>query len=419
MIVVVGAGICGLLSAYYLAEQGQDVLVLDSESDAGQVCSHANAGLVAIGHAESMANPGAIIDLGRALIGQSGAIKVSRFPDAELMRWGLAFLWQCRASKSNRNTQAIQSLAKLSATLLNEIETKHELEYHQSHKGAVYLFKDAKALARRKAVLRKIAPEIEFIEQSQVGEYLPGLATSERDEFVGGFYSSIDFNGDCHAFILSLKNYLKNKVQFRFDAEVTSIKVECDRVTGVTANEEFITCDQLVLASGNATPAMMKPLGIWPKIYPIKGYSLSYQLKRGAGGELGGPETCGIDETELVSFSRLGDQLRITGFAEFDGHDLSPKQQYFDRLRAYAETMFGGDIGGVSKTWTCQRPSTPSSLPYLGNCRSIENLWLNAGHGQLGWTLSAACGLILSEAILGKNQSMAQVSHTAPWFNGC
>ncbi len=419
MIITIGAGIAGSLSAYYLARQGYEVLVIDQEAGPAMACSHANAGIIAVSHAQAWAKPAAVKDIAKALLGLSPSVKVSRILDPELITWGLAFLRQCTRVRAQTNSAALAKLASYSAGLTKEIGNEEGLTYHQTDKGTLYLYQDEDELEKRHQQLLALNPNTERFDMDVIVEHMPTL-TRVHDKFAGGFHSTGDATGDCHRFAEEINAASRRMgARFQFNTTVKSILTTSGKVTAIETDQSTYECDKLVVSAGNGCPALLEPLGIKPLIYPVKGYSLTFPVKNNESSLL--PETTpgAIDETELVSFSRLGDHVRLTGFAEFAGHDLSHNDKHFDYLRNYAITLFGDDIdASAPRYWTCLRPSTPSSRPYLGQCRDIENLYINAGHGQLGWTMSAGTGKLLGQLIQGEKTDLSNVSTEASWLNG-
>lgn len=416
MIIVVGAGIAGSLTAYYLTRLGYEVLVIDQESAAAMACSHANAGIVAISHAQAWAKPSALKDISLALFGLSPSVKVSTLRDPDLITWGLAFLRECTPSRAERNSQMLARLSTYSATLIKDIEDEESLAYSQTHQGTLYLYQDEAELSQRFELLSRQHTQTRLLSPNDLAELHPALAGVQH-RFAGGFHSPGDFTGDCCEFAQAINDISATRgATFQFDTRVRRLHLEDGRIRSIETDRGVYDCDHLVVAAGTGCPALLRPLGIKPLIYPVKGYSLTFPVNRP---EMPQSMPGAIDETELVSFSRLGDRVRLTGFAEFAGHNLDHNDKHFGYLKNYAQALFGDDIDhDKPQYWTCLRPSTPSSLPYLGQCRHIDNLWLNAGHGQLGWTMSAGTGKLLAQSIHGDAPDIHRVSIKADWLNG-
>lgn len=414
-IAVVGAGIIGVTTAYHLARAGHRVTVIDRAAGPAETCSFANAGIIAVGHAESWAGPAAPRQMLRALSGRDPSVKVSRLMDPALWRWGLGFLRNCSATAHQRNSDAMLRLARLGRNTLQQMEAELGFAFAQGHDGAVYLYTSAQQYAAR--LQGPVDGETGFAACSaeQLIEMDPALRAF-AGTLQGGLVSGVDSKGDCRAFTLQLADWLGREkgVRFRFGCTVTGIERDAHRATALLTDHGRIDCAQIVLAAGVATPELLRPLGLRASIYPVKGYSATYPILDPSRI----PARPFVDETSLLAVTRLDDRLRVTAIAEFAGHDNRVRPDRLAYLDDYVRRHFKGavDLDGASH-WAGLRPTTPSGRPYLGQLKPVPNIWINAGHGQLGWTMSAGAGLVLANQIAGQASGLGAISEQAGWLN--
>ncbi len=416
-VIVLGAGVAGVLTAYHLSRRGHRVLVVDSAAAPAQGCSHGNAGIIALGHAQAWAGPSAPKAMALALLGLNPALRISTLRDPALWRWGLHFLANCTRGAHARNSGKLLKLSSYSASLLREIEEREEIDYDQRHNGALYLFKNRRQYEERTARIRDDPAASDMFQLLGVDELLslePALR-GMADLLVGGLLSKKDSSGDCHRFTSRLAQTLiaDASAGFRFDCTVTNLLLRDGRIVEVETTGGSLPCGAVVVAAGTGTPSIMRKVGISPLIYPVKGYAATYPIIRPDAV----PEFPAVDETDLVAFSRFGNQLRLTGIAELAGGDAGLRKDRAAALDAYAARVFGSAVDiGNARHWAGLRPSTPSSPPYLGKVRGFENLWINAGHGQLGWTMAAGAGRILADLMENRMPEVSGVSARANWL---
>jgi len=235
------------------------------------------------------------------------------------------------------------------------------------------------------------------------------------DQFTGGIFSPGDSVGDCRDFARRVATALTERfdVQFQFETGVTGFNHQAGRIAAVNTDKGPIKAEAVVLATGVATPSLTAPLGFRPNIYPVKGYSGTWHIQDPARI----PQLPFVDETQLVAVASYGGRLRVTALAEFAGHDTTLPPEQTALLHYYVARTFGDAVNVQSaEYWTGLRPSTPSGPPYLGRIHGIENLWINAGHGQLGWTMAAGCADLIATRLLGRTTKLNGVSATAGWL---
>lgn len=416
-VIVLGAGVAGVLTAYHLARRGHQVLAVDGAAAPAMGCSHGNAGIIALGHAQAWAGPSAPKSMAQAFLGRDPALRISTFRDPALWRWGLHFLANCTADAHARNSAKLLKLSRYSASLLREIEEREEIGYHQRHAGALYLFKNRRQYEERAALVRNDPAASGIFRLLGVDELLslePALR-GIAGGLAGGMLSEKDSSGDCRQFTSRLVQSLiaDGSAGFRFGCAVTGLRTHGGRIAAVETADGPLSCEAVVVAAGAGTPSIMRKVGISPLIYPVKGYAATYPIIRPDAV----PEFPAVDETDLVAFSRFGNRLRLTGIAELAGDDPVIRRDRTEALDAYAAQAFGDAVDiGKAHHWAGLRPSTPSSPPYLGKVRGFENLWINAGHGQLGWTMAAGAGRVLADLMEGRTPEVRGVSARAGWL---
>ncbi|MDF2140903.1 FAD-dependent oxidoreductase [Paenirhodobacter sp. CAU 1674] len=411
-IVVIGAGVIGTMTARALAKRGRRVTVIERLPGPAQLCSRGNAGIMAVGHAKAWAEPAAIPALGQALLGRAPGIRVTRLMDPALWRWGVEFLRHCTTAANKVNTDKERRLSRYSRDMLQAAEAEMGLPAATWHAGALYLFQDA-AQFRNYAAKVGAGAEITALSRDDLIAREPGLAAM-RDRLAGGLLSRIDSVGDCHLFTGRTAAWAaENGVEFRYDTDVTGFARANGRITAVQTDAGPIACAGVVLATGVETPDLTRPLGFAPAIYPVKGYSGTWRITDPAGV----PKLPFVDETELLAVANYGDRLRVTAIAEFAGRDRSLPADRVKLLDAYVRRSFGAAVDlDHPEFWTGLRPTTPAGPPYLGRVRRFENLWINAGHGQLGWTMSLGAAETLAQAMAGEPPALRDVSSRARWL---
>lgn len=415
--VIVGAGVIGVMTAYALAKRGHTVTLIDRLSGPAELCSHGNAGIAAVGHSSAWAEPSAIPAIARALVGREPKVRITTLWDPELWRWGVHFLRHCTPAAHRRNSDKLQRLSQFSCALIKPIEAAMQLPADTREGGALYLFQDTAQFKAHIAAFADHGPggDQEVLDRDQVLAYEPGLMRM-ADTIAGGLLSRPDISGDCKRFTTRTQEYLSatGKVDFRFETDVTGFRRDGRRIVAVQTDRGDVPCKQVVFATGVETPDITAPLGFKPLIYPVKGYSSTWRIldpKRV-------PQMPYIDETELLSVANYGDRMRVTATAEFAARDKSLPQDRLQVLRDYVQRAFGDAVHPEAlEYWTGLRPSTPDGPPYLGRVRVLDNAWINAGHGQLGWTMSFGSGEVLAQALSGETPALSNISAQASWLD--
>ena len=403
-VLVLGAGVVGTTSAWYLARAGHQVTVVDRQPVPGNETSFANGGQISVSHAEPWANWHMLPRVFKWL-GREDAPLLWRWrADPAQLSWGLRFLAECLPGRTRRNIAAIVALALYSRRQLQALRRELDLHYDQLERGILHIYTEAGEFAHATGtagVMREFGLDRRSVDADECIAIEPALS-DVRHLLVGGDYTASDESGDAHQFTRALAERAQQAgVKFRLDSTVDRINTENGKVSGVMVSDakgsEELTADAYVVALGSYSPLLLKPLGIDLPVYPAKGYSATLNLADDAHA----PSVSLTDDERKIVFSRLGNRLRIAGTAEFNGYNLDINAERCAALMARTRTLFPRLATlGEPEFWTGLRPVTPSSLPFIGRT-PFSNLWLNTGHGTLGWTLSCGSGAALADLISG------------------
>lgn len=402
-VIVIGAGVIGTTTAWYLAAAGHEVTVVDRQPGAGQETSFANGGQISVSHAEPWANPAAPWKVLKA-IGKEDAPLLFRLRlDPELLRWGVGFLGECTAKRTRANIRAIVNLASYSRDCLKQLRVDTDIEYDQLCRGILHFYTDErefKAAAMAAELMRDFGLDRRPVDAAECVRIEPALS-DVRNMMVGGHYTPSDESGDAHKFTRNLAELAKARgVRFELGTPIARLRGSAAAIEGVERyNGECLKADAYVVACGSFSNALLAPLGLALPIYPAKGYSATFTLDEG---ESFAPTVSLTDDGHKLVFSRLGNRLRVAGTAEMNGYGLGLNavrcaaigertRQIFPHLRTLGEPEY----------WTGLRPATPSNVPFIGRAKP-SNLYLNTGHGTLGWTMSCGSGKALADMMSGR-----------------
>ncbi len=387
-ILILGAGVVGTTTAWELVQDGHEVVVLDRAAQPAQGASFGNAGLIATGDALAWASPDRLKQLPRVWLGQDPAMKIGPLtPD--LMRWGLKFLPQCTHSAWETNSRHKHQLCVYSQQRLRSLLKDTPLEYHRGHRGVLYLYRNQRnleqALEERQPLLEG-GQTLQVLTPEAIQELDPGYAAS-RPHLAGAVYSPTDESGDSHAFTQALVQKCQERgVTFHFNCPIERLDASGGEIQGVLTPLGTLRADRYVLALGAWSPLLLRPLGLDLPIYPVQGVSATVPVTP----DHTPPQLGGIDEDERVAFSVLGDKMRITTLAAFQGYGLAIPPQHLRRALAAMQTLFPNAADfSRPQLWSGLRPMTPEGTPIIG-FGPHANLLYNTGHGHLGWTM--ACG---------------------------
>ncbi|MFG1393697.1 D-amino acid dehydrogenase [Xanthobacter agilis] len=406
-ILILGSGVVGVTSAYYLAKKGHEVTVLDRQPAAGMETSFANAGQVSPGYSAPWAGPGIPLKAMKWLMMHHSPLVVRPGLDPKLYFWLAKMLANCTEDAYRRNKARMVRLAEFSRDALRELRAETGITYDDRAKGTLQLFRTAKQLDHVRddtVVLDAHAVPYEVLDVAGCIAVEPALARV-RQKFVGGLRLPGDETGDAHLFTQRLAALAEKRgVTFRYGETVEALRTEGGNVSGVALKGgQVLTSDLYVASMGSYTPALVKPLGIDLPIYPVKGYSLTLPITDPDAA----PESTVMDETYKIAITRLGDRIRVGGTAELAGFDLSLREPRRETLAFSVGDLFpeGGDIEKAT-FWTGLRPMTPDGTPIVG-ATAYPNLYTNTGHGTLGWTMACGSGRVLADLIGGEAPDIA------------
>ena len=404
-VLVLGAGVVGVSSAWYLARAGHEVTVIDRQPSPGQETSFANGGQISVSHAEPWSNPHAPL---RALrwMGREDAPLLFRFrAEQALLDWSWRFLRECTPGRTRANIRDILALAIYSRDKLGELRRETGIEYEHLVRGILHVYTDEKEYAgalEAARVMREFGCDRRAVDADECVAIEPALKAA-RPLLVGGDFTKEDESGDAMLFTRRLaEKATQAGVRFRFDCRVERLLKGRHGIEGVCASNgqgpEDITADAYVVACGSYSPLLLRPLGINIPVYPAKGYSATIPLSDRSVA----PTVAMTDDGHKIVFSRLGQRLRVAGTAEFNGYNTEHNEVRCQALIQRTHALFPElNPAGEPEFWNGLRPATPSNVPLVGKTR-MPNLFLNTGHGTLGWTMACGSGQALADIVSGK-----------------
>ncbi len=400
-VVVLGSGVVGVAAAWFLREAGHEVRVLDRQTASGMETSFANGGQISVSHAEPWANPGAIRKLLKWLGRDDAPLLFRLRADPQQWLWGLKFLLECLPGRSRANIVQLVRLGLYSRATLQMLRRQTGIAYDELERGILHLYtepRDFEAAARTADLMRGLGVDRVPKTVDECVAIEPALAAA-RQRIAGGTFAASDESGDAHRFTQQLAERCAQRgVRFDYDCAIERIEAAGGRIEGVRAAGGLVRADAYVVALGSYSAPLLRPIGVPVPIYPAKGYSVTIPVKDPAAAW-----TVSLsDEAHKLVFSRLGERLRIAGTAELTGFDTTINEV---RCRAILErtmTLFprAGDAA-KAQFWAELRPATPSNVPLIGRTR-YRNLFLDTGHGTLGWTHACGSGRAIADIVSGK-----------------
>ncbi|GAA4357280.1 D-amino acid dehydrogenase [Variovorax defluvii] len=408
-VIVLGAGLLGVTSAYYLRQLGHDVTVIDRQATPAAETSFANGGQISVSHAEPWANPSAPLKVLQWLGKEDAPLLFRLRADMRQWRWGLSFLRECTPARTRRNIEQIVRLGTYSRALLQELRSDKRIQYDQRMQGILHFYttqKEFDAALAPAEQMRALGCERRVISADEAVQIEPALAHI-RPQLAGATYTAADESGDANRFVRELEALARaDGVKFLMSHTVTALREAGGAIDHVEATDsegrfQRVRGDAVVLAMGSLSPLYAEPLGIRLPIYPAKGYSVTLPVKDSAKAY---QVSLTDDEYKLV-FSRYtspsGDRMRIAGTAELNGYDRDLNRVRCEAIVRRVEALFPG-AGDTTQAqfWTGLRPATPSNVPLIGRTR-LSNLFLNTGHGTLGWTHACGSGKSIARIVSG------------------
>jgi D-amino-acid dehydrogenase len=405
-VIVLGGGVVGVTTAYQLQKDGHEVALIERQAKVAAETSWGNAGMIAPGHSFVWSSPRAPLILLKSLFLKDQALRFKLSADPRLYSWSWLFLLECTAEKARRNTLLKHRLAAYSQTVLQEVVADEAIDYDRNDCGIVYFHRSQQALDKgveHMKLLESDGQEIKVLDRDGVVAVEPSLA-SARDKIAGGIYCPTDETGDPAKFTRALAaKVVARGGAIHTGTTITGIETSADGIAQVLTDKGPFKGDAYVLALGSYSPILAKTIGISLPIYPIKGYSLTIPI----GNRPQPPTIAAIDEHNLVAISRFGDRIRVTATAEFAGYDTSHKPADFAFMKGVTEELYpeGADYDRA-EMWAGLRPMTPNNLPAFGRQR-LRNLYLNTGHGHIGWTMSHGSARITADLIAGRKPAIS------------
>ncbi|MDE1916720.1 MAG: D-amino acid dehydrogenase [Sphingomonadales bacterium] len=405
-IAVLGAGVIGITTAWYLARACHEVEVIERQPGAALETSFANAGEISPGYASPWAAPGVPMKALKWLAMRHAPLILNPGCDMATWRWMAKMLGECNARSYARNKARMVRVAEYSRDCLEALRHDTGIAFDERQNGTLQVFRtqaQLDALGKDTDVLASYGVPFEVLDRAGCIAAEPGLAHASAP-IAGGLRLPHDETGDCFKFTQSLAERAQETgVTLRYGVGIQALESDGRRITGLRTDQGLIAADAFVVALGSFSPALLRPLGIDLPVYPVKGYSITVPVASDAAA----PQSTVMDETFKVAITRLGDRIRVGGIAELSGfnRDLRPRAR--DTLHLSLGEMFpgatlpGSDRAGTDNFWTGMRPMTPDGTPVIG-VTGLDNLYLNTGHGTLGWTMACGSARVLADVISGR-----------------
>ena len=399
-VIVLGSGVVGVTTAYYLAKAGHDVTVIDRQPGPALETSFANAGQISPGYASPWAAPGIPLKAFKWLFQRHAPLAIQ--PDGSLfqLQWMWEMVKNCDADRYAVNKERMVRLAEYSRDCIRALRAETGIAYEGRQQGTLQLFRTQAQFdgaAKDIEVLKQAGVAFDLLEREQLAQAEPALA-HVRDKLVGGLRLPNDETGDCQLFTTRLAQMARDLgVRFQFDTAIERLDIANGQVTGVQTDKGRVTADRYVLALGSYSRLLLKDQFRVP-VYPLKGYSITVPIVDAAKA----PVSTILDETYKIAVTRFDDRIRVGGMAEIAGYSkvLNPRRR--ETLELVVNDLFpgGGDVARAT-FWTGLRPMTPDSTPIVG-ATPLKNLFLNTGHGTLGWTMACGSASVIADLVSGK-----------------
>ena len=405
-ILVLGSGVVGTTSAYYLARQGFKVTVIDRQPAVAEETSHGNAGQLSPGYASPWAAPGVPLKALKWMLQEHAPLSIKPTADINQYLFMSRMLRNCTAARYAVNKERMVRLSEYSRDCLDELRIETGLQYEGRQRGLTQLFRTQAQLdgaAKDIKVLEQMGVPYELLDRNTLTNAEPGLAGSVH-KLAGGLRVPNAQTGGCVLFTTRFAEMARELgVEFRFNQNIERLDYAGDRLNGVWVDGKLLTADNYVLALGSYSPQMLAPLGIKAPIYPLKGYSITVPITNPDAA----PVSTMLDETYKVAITRFDNRIRVGGMAEIRGFDLKIDSRKGDTLKMIVNDLFpnAADTTEIN-LWTGLRPATPDGTPIIGPTR-YRNLFLNTGHGTLGWTMACGSGRLLADLLAKKKPQIS------------
>ncbi|NOI76648.1 D-amino acid dehydrogenase [Vibrio coralliilyticus] len=401
-VVILGSGVVGLTSAWYLSQAGCQVTVIDRQPRAAEETSFANAGQISYGYSSPWAAPGVPLKAMKWLLEEHAPLKIKPSLSPELLHWASQMLKNCQLDRYRINKARMLAIANRSRECLAQLNQQYDLNYQGRTQGTLQIFRNHKqleAVEKDITLLEESGTRYQLLDAKECLLQEPGLAKIQGT-LTGGLYLPDDETGDCYLFCQQLQAMAENAgVEFLFNTEIQRLNVQGNQVTSVATSQGEIEADKFVVAMGSYSKKLLEQIGIDIPLYPVKGYSLTLPvINRDFA-----PQSTIMDETYKVAVTRFENRIRVAGTAELAGFDPALPDKRLATLNHVVANLFpqGTDLT-QAEYWTGFRPMTPDGTPIIGETK-IENLFTNTGHGTLGWTMACGSADILTEVITRSN----------------
>jgi D-amino-acid dehydrogenase len=399
-VLVLGSGVIGVTSAWYLAQAGHDVTVLDRQPGPALETSYANAGEISPGYSSPWAGPGVPLKAMKWLLMKHGPLAIRPRLDPAMWSWVAKMLRNCTSARYAVNKARMVPIAEYSRDCLRDLRTSTGIAYDERMRGTLQLFRSQYQLdgiGGDVEVLKQFGVPFEVLDRSGCVHAEPALGRVP-EKFVGGLRLPGDETGDCHTFTAKLTELCAGSVVFRYGVTARELLRDGHRIRGVHTDAGEFSADAVVVALGSYSPFLLRPVGIHVPVYPVKRYSLTLPV----GDEAAAPVSTVMDETYKIAITRLGDRIRVGGTAEISGFDLSLRPSRRAPLEHSVSDLFGGGGRLEDATfWAGLRPMTPDGPPIIGGT-PLQGLYINTGHGTLGWTMACGSGRVLADVVSGR-----------------
>ncbi|HEX4331830.1 MAG TPA: D-amino acid dehydrogenase [Usitatibacter sp.] len=411
-VVILGAGVAGVASAWYAWRDGHEVTVLERNEGVALETSFANGGQLSYSYVAPLASASVIPKIPPWLLRRDSPLRFRPEIDPAQWRWIVEFLAACNSRTADDTTQKLLRLAFYSRALMHELVGEHALDFDYVQNGKLVVHTDPASFESARHLMeyqRTLGAEQEALDAKRCLEIEPALerfhAGAPGTKIAGAIYTPSEDAGDCYKFCNELKRIMTsgpNPVRYRFGVEISRLLPWHGRLMGVETHQGVIEGDAYVLALGTNAPALLQPLGVRVPVYPLKGYSLTLPITD----ERGAPRISVTDFKRKVVYARLGSELRVAGMADLSGRRAVIDSERVAQLVDEVKGAFPGatDFRALGP-WCGMRPATPKGMPVLGRTRHA-NLWLNVGHGALGFTLALATGRILADLVAGRTPAV-------------
>lgn len=407
-VLVLGSGIIGVTTAYVLATRGYDVEVVDRRDQAATETSYANGGQLSYSHAEPWANPAVLPKVLKWMLDDTAPLVLRPRLDWRMISWGLKFLSNCNKRSAEANTVTMLRLGLYSRKMMEALSKATNISFHHQHSGILHVFTDHKefdAAKRQAAFQEQFGCQEKTLTAEECLNLEPTLQHSNKT-IIGGIHAHLDESGDMCSFTRQLANLCEKEygVTFHYNTTIQKIQKDGDKISCIQTDKGELQADAYVMSLGSYSAMMLRQIGIKVPIYPMKGYSLTFKANHFA------PNISITDQNAKIVYSRFGPEcLRVAGTAEFAGYNDSINPKRIEPIVKAISTLFPKVLeepDAITSEWACLRPSTPDGPPIIGKT-PYSNLFMNTGHGTLGWTQSAGSAFLLADTLEGKQTEIS------------